>query len=94
MVNDLDVTDGEIITAVVGGQWSLTVSQGVDANPSAHLIGAAAIVIPDGSTTAVATTQRISGLLPDVIYIAQAVVTTNQGNTYSLYSHIFGESVE
>ncbi len=92
MVNDL--TAGETISTVVGGAWNISVSQGVDATASAHIIGAAQIVIPDGATSNIATTQRISGLNPDVKYAVQVVVTTSLGNTKSLWAHVLGDEVE
>lgn len=91
-VNDL--TSGETISTVVGSTWNISVVQGTDTNASAHIIGSASIVIPDGATSNIATVQRISGLLPDVVYMVQAVVTTSLGNTKSLWSHIYGETVE
>jgi hypothetical protein len=89
-----DVTSGETISSVVGSAWNIAVTQGTDATPSSHLVGAAAIVIPDGATSNIATTQRISGLLPGVVYSVQAVVVTSLGNTKSLWAHIFGEAVD
>lgn len=88
------MTAGETISSVVGGQWNIGVSQGSDSGAAAHLVGAAAIVIPDNATSLIATTQRISGLLPNVKYWVQAVVTTSLGNTKSLFSHIQGDEVE
>jgi uncharacterized membrane protein YkgB len=89
-----DVTSGETISTVVGSAWNIAVQQGTDTNATAHIIGAAAIVIPDGATSLIATTQRISGLLPGVVYSVQAVVTTSLGNTKSLWAHVFGEAVD
>ena len=89
-----DITSGETISSVVGGAWNISVSQGTDSSASAHIIGAAAITAPDGTTSNIATTQRISGLLPGVVYIVQAVVVTSLGNTKSLWSHIYGEAVD
>ena len=89
-----DLTAGEVISTVVGGAWNISVVQGSDSGSAACLIGGAAIVVPDGATSNIATTQRISGLLPDVVYCVQAVVTTSLGNTKSLYSHVLGEKVE
>jgi len=91
-VNDL--TSGETISSVVGGVWNISVAQGTDTGATAHLIGAAAVVIPDGATSNIATTQRISGLLPGVVYIVQAVVATSLGNTKSLWAHVYGEAVD
>jgi hypothetical protein len=74
--------------------WTLLVREGVDSNPSSHLVGAPLLVTPEGGTLQSATTQRIAGLLPDVTYTVRAVVTTTLGNTKSLWSHIQGEPVE
>lgn len=88
-VNDLIA--GEILT---GATWTLTVIQGVDATPNTHLSGTPTLVTPAGTSRLTATEQRISGLLPNVTYTAQAVVTTSNGNTKSLWSHIRGEPIE
>jgi hypothetical protein len=93
-VNDVNVTAGEVITGISGGQFSLTVDEGSDSNASSRLIGLAAITIPVGATSNLAVIQRISGLLPDVNYIVRAVVTTSLSNTFELYSHILGENAE
>ncbi len=89
-----DLTSGETISTVVGGAWNISVAQGTDTNASAHIIGSATIVIPDGATSLIATVQRISGLEPGVVYAVQAVVTTSLGNTKSLWSRVFGEAVD
>lgn len=88
-VNDL--SEGESLTAAT---WTLIVREGADPTPNARLVGAPALVIPEGTTVQTATKQRIAGLLPDVIYTVRAVVTTSAGNTLSLWSHIAGEPVE
>jgi hypothetical protein len=77
-VNDLP--SGDSILSVV---FTLTVKDGygTDPNPSAHLNGTPGV----SGTTAL---QRLSGLLPGVTYILQAIVTTALGNTISLYSHV------
>lgn len=74
--------------------WTLTVIQGVDANPNSHLNGAPTLVTPAGTTRQTATQQRIEGLLPDVTYTARVVVVTSLNETVSLWSHIQGEPVE
>lgn len=86
-----DVSEGEVLTGVA---WELTVREGVDPAPMSHLVGAPALVTPEGTTAQTATTQRIAGLLPDVLYTAQAIATTSLGNTFSLWSHISGQPVE
>lgn len=88
-VNDLDV--GETL---IGAVWLLTVIDGVDPTPVAHLIGTPTLVTPAGTTRQTATEHRISGLLPNVKYTAQAIVSTSSGNFRSLWSHIRGEPVE
>jgi hypothetical protein len=89
-----DFTAGEVISSIVGNQWNISVAAGTDTNATAHLVGSATIVTPDGATSAIATIQRISGLLPEVTYAVQAVVVTSLGNTKSLFSHIQGDLVE
>lgn len=89
-----DFTAGEVISSIVGGQWTISVSAGTDTNATAHLIGGATIVTPDGATSAIATIQRISGLLPEVTYAVGATVITSLGNTKNLFSHILGDLVE
>lgn len=81
-VNDLPT--GDSILSVV---FTLTVKDGfgVDPSPAAHLNGT-----PGFSGTTVL--QRLSGLLPGVTYVVQAVVTTALGNTISLYSHVACQS--
>jgi hypothetical protein len=88
-VNDLD--DGEFLTS---STWFLTVIQGVDATPSSHLSGTASLVTPAGTTRITATQQRITGLLANVTYTAEAVVITSLGNTKSLWAHVRGEPIE
>lgn len=61
--------------------WTCTVSQGTDPTPAARLSGAPQIF---NTTT---TTQKIIGGVVGVRYILQAVVTTAQGYTLSLFSH-------
>jgi hypothetical protein len=86
-----DLSEGEELT---GAAWEVVVLEGFDPAPMSHLIGVPTLVIPDGTTLQTATTQRIAGLLPDVKYTVRAVVTTTNGNTLSLWSHIAGEPVE
>lgn len=77
-VNDLPM--GDSILSVV---FSLTVrpGYGADPSPSSRLNGTPGF----SGTTAL---QRLSGLLPGVTYILQAVIQTALGNTISLWSHI------
>lgn len=88
-VNDL--AEGESLT---GATWEVLVREGADPDPDSHIVGVPALVTPDGTTAQTATTQRIAGLLPDVIYTIRAVVTTSLGNSLSLWSHVQGEPVE
>jgi hypothetical protein len=86
-----DLKEGETLTTAI---WSLEVRYGTDPAPNSHLVGATALVTPDGTSAQTATTQRIAGLLPDVTYTVRVVATTSRGNTVSLWSHIPGEPVE
>ena len=80
-------------TAVlIAATWSLTLISGTDSDPSIHLIGPASLVIPKGSIRLTGTQQRIAGLLPNCVYNARALVTTNEGDTVALNSHIAGET--
>lgn len=74
-VNDLD--QGETI---LSANVLCEVSSGTDASPSSRLTGSPAI-----SGTNVS--QRVSGLLPGVVYRLRYVVTTSTGNTTELYTH-------
>ena len=87
----MDISEDEVVTAAV---WELEVREGVDPAPMSHLIGSPVLVTPDGTGMQTATKQRVAGLLPDVTYTVRAIVTTDKGNTVSLWSHIRGEPVE
>src|SRR5215467_8853344 len=86
-----DILDGESVTAAT---WKLEVRTGQDPDPESHLVGNPILVTPEGTTTQTATSQRIAGILPDVLYRVQAIVTTDKGNTVSLWSHVAGEPLE
>jgi len=75
-VNDLQ--SGETILSVV---FALTVSEGTDADVATRLDGDPGLI----NTIAM---QRITGLLPGVVYALQATVTTSLGNNISLWSRI------
>jgi len=81
------VDDFNSTETILSATWSLTVKTGTDATPSSHLIGISSL---QGRTQ---TSQRISGLVAGVTYIVKCVATTNQGNTYVLYTHIYGEPI-
>jgi hypothetical protein len=87
----MDLAEDETLVSAI---WTILVRRGVDADPATHLVGAPALVTPAGTTVQSATTQRIAGLLPDVVYTVRAVATTNTGNMLSLWTHIAGEPVE
>jgi len=74
--------------SVVSATWSLSVAQGVDPNPSAHLDGTPFFY------SRTISTQRISGLLAGVTYIITCTVGTAQGNTITLWSRITCEVIE
>jgi hypothetical protein len=75
-VNDLAPGD-----SIVGATWIVTVSQGVDPNPSARLVNTPWLVNP---TT---TSQLITGGIPGVSYCIQVVCPTAFGMTISLVTH-------
>lgn len=77
-----DFQSGETISTAT---WTITVRSGTDPSPSSKLIGSPAIT---GDTT---TYQRVAGLLPNVVYVLKCLVTTNQGNSRALHTHVFGE---
>lgn len=74
-VNDLVV--GENITSV---SWSIALLKGLDSNPSGHFTD-----VPSVSGTVVA--QRLTNFTVEARYRMQALVTTDRGNTLSLWSH-------
>jgi len=78
-VNDLQ--GGDTIASVT---WTCEVaakSEGADANAENHISGSA-----DNAGTK--TTQRVSGLLPGVVYLLTATVISTMGDTVSLWSHV------
>jgi len=88
-VNDLQ-RDETLMNSV----WEMTVANGIDTDPSAHLEGPSFVVEPDGSSAKTATIQRVGGLVPGVNYKVRAIVVTTLGNTVSLWSHIRGVGTE
>lgn len=79
---------------LVGATWELIVRRGTDPDPASHLIGDPTLVTPEGTTLTTATTQRIAGVLPDVLYTVNVTVTTNANNTVSDFTHLEGTPVE
>lgn len=73
-----DLGESETIT---GATWSIKIVDGEDAAFASRLISS-----PENDNTK--TSQRVAGLLPGVQYMLQAVVTTSDGNTLSLWSHV------
>jgi hypothetical protein len=76
-----DLAEGDTI---VGATWSCTVAEdsaGQDAEAADH-VGVPATY--DGTRT----TQHVSGLVAGVKYVLQAVVSTQAGETVSLWSHV------
>jgi hypothetical protein len=86
-----DVVDGEELSSAA---WEMSVRQGDDPSPMTHLIGDPEMFVPEGSNMQTGTRQRVSGLLPFVVYTVRALAMTTLGNTKSLWSHIAGEPVE
>lgn len=73
-----DLEDGD---SIVSAAWSCWAEEGTDASASSRLSGSA-------SVSGTKTTQRVDGLLADVKYGLQAIVTTTLGNTVSLFSYV------
>lgn len=84
-VNDLEHEE-QLLDSI----WTIEVVQGYDPAPQYHLEGPCDEVVPFGSNLKTATIQRIGGLWPDVTYKLEATVTTNQGNSRSLWSKVRG----
>jgi len=84
-VNDLEHEE-QLLTSI----WTIEVMQGNDPTPQLHLEGPCTEVVPFGSNLKTATIQRVGGLWPDVTYKLEATVTTNLGNTRSLWSNVRG----
>lgn len=77
-----DLADGETIETAefvcsVAGD-----SVGDDASPQSHVSPVDAII------SGTKTSQRIAGLLSGVKYVLQAIITTSDDNTKSLWSHV------
>jgi hypothetical protein len=78
-VNDLQVGD-----AIAAAVWTCEVaakSVGADAGAASRIDGPPVF-------TGTKTTQRVSGMVPGVIYCLTATVTTNLLDTVSLWSHV------
>lgn len=73
-----DLAPGETITAVT---FALSVIEGTDATPTARLVGSPLIA-------GTQVKQRIAGLVPSVTYGVEAVVSTNQANSRSLWGRV------
>lgn len=76
-----DLPDGDTITGAVWTCAVAAISEAVDATPASRLSGSATF---QGTKTF----QRVVGLQPGVTYRLQAVVTTQQGNSISLWAHV------
>lgn len=83
-VNDL--AEGELPTGTTCALEVSPQSLGTDPSPSSHLIGSA-------TTTGTVASQRIFGLLPNVLYIIEWTATTTLANTKFAYSHIPGDQI-
>jgi hypothetical protein len=66
---------------IVSASASLSVLQGVDANPSAHVAGSVAI-------SGYVVTQVLSTLLPGVTYELTITVTTNAGRILTAFGSV------
>ena len=77
-----DLADGETIATAT---WICSVaddSEVEDADAQSH------VSVVDPLNTDTKTSQRIAGLVDGVKYVLQAIVTTSDGNTKSLWSHV------
>jgi hypothetical protein len=66
---------------LTGADFEISVIDGSDPAAVSHLIGPAIV-------SGTQARQRIAGLVPGVEYEVQAVVTTNQGSTKSLWGRV------
>lgn len=73
-----DLAPGEALTAV---QFQLSVIDGTDATVASRLIGPAIV-------SGTQARQRIGTLVDGVTYKVQAIVSTTQGNTKSLWGRV------
>lgn len=72
-----DFRPGETIVSSV---WTITLRDGTDPDPAAHLIGIS-------TNLGTVSSHVVSGLVPNTIYILKADAVTSLGNTISLYAH-------
>ena len=79
-----DLATGETITDASGFCSVAADSEGTDDLPQAHVSDDS----DDMTITGTKTSQRISGLAAGVKYVLQAIVTTSNSNTKSLWSHV------
>jgi hypothetical protein len=73
-----DLATGEVVESA---DFEISVIEGTDASASSRLLGPA-------SVSGVQARQRVANLVPGVVYKLQAIVTTNQGNTKSLWGRV------
>lgn len=83
-VNDLP--SGDSIATAAWTCSNANDTQVTDPTPSARIIAGPFI-------SGTVTTARVSGLLTGVKYVLQATVTTTQGNTLILFTHVTAEVV-
>jgi hypothetical protein len=77
-VNDL--ATGETVTAVTA--FTIELVAGTDADPNSRKVGSAQLI------SARIAAQRLAGLRQGATYKLQAVVTTSNANTLSLWSFV------
>lgn len=78
-VNDLQT--GDVIETATWACEQAAKSAADDPNAASRISGAAVL---DGTKT----TQRVTGMLPGVVYVLTAKVVSLMGDTISLWSHI------
>ena len=77
-----DIAEGDAINAAV---WHCTVAEDSETPDDA---AADHVSAPPPTFEGTKTSQHVSGLVAGVKYVLQAVVTTEQGSTASLWSHV------
>lgn len=84
------ITGISALTCVV---WKTVLAGAADQTPQARIIGAPAIVVsPNSCDQRQAVSQLVGTMVAGLVYRLQCVVTTSDGQTLSLWSHLACES--
>lgn len=73
-----DLASGETLS---GADFEISLIDGTDSSANSRLVGPAIVAGTQAR-------QRVSGLVSGAAYKLQAIVTTNQGNTKSLWGRV------